>query len=105
LKATGIGKKNLQKSRVDASAASGGRDAGGSFLRTHAPVSREILDFAYSNARITAAKSSSPWTGGRGLRKQRLHQRSQAQLHAQGARLREAVADVLEHVLELEERG
>ena len=41
-----------------------GRDAGGPFLRTIAPVSREIPGFGYSKARITAAKSSSPWSSG-----------------------------------------
>src|SRR5829696_262058 len=37
-------------------------------------------------------------------RKQRLHERAQAQLHPERARLVQAVADVLQHVLELEQR-
>ena len=82
-----------------------GRDAGGTFLRTRAPVSREIPVFGYSQCPDHRSEVLFAVSLLRGPREKRLHEGAEPQLHAELAGLVQAVAHVLQHVLELEEAG
>src|SRR4051812_45271166 len=104
LKATGIGKRNLQNAARRASATTwDGTRAALSYERSpgfQAKFALSLFECPNHRGEVLFCVSLLGRPG-----EQRLHERAESQLHAQGAGLVEAVSDVLQHVLELEQGG
>src|SRR4051794_12823970 len=102
LKATGIGEKNLQNA-ASRHLQPHGAGRGAHILANQRPRFKGNSRFRLSERPDHGSEVLFSVSLLRGPREQRLHERPEPQLHAELAGLIQAVAHVLQHVLELEE--